>query len=139
MPIPLFSRFKRGCNIHGSTEVLVYTLRVSTITSPQTAATRWITDPDSVPFIGALNFGQEGDTNQYIPLLTSTHYPTWILSQRLMPTRMCLRGTRQIIMSSDDIHPEKYGTYWRGPYKNVTPMVYGPHDKVLYTIRSHHE
>ena len=33
-----------------------------------------------------------------------------------------------------------YGTYWRGPYfvTKVTPMpmVYGPHDKVSYTIRN---
>ena len=36
--------------------------------------------------------------------------------------------------------PEKYGTYWRGPYvvTRVTPMlmVYGPHDKVSYTIHN---
>ena len=35
---------------------------------------------------------------------------------------------------SGESHPEKYGTYWRGPYE--TPMVYGPHDKVSYTIRN---
>ena len=54
-----------------------------------------------------------------------------------------------MITFSDATHPQKpemdirrnpVGTYWRGPYvvTNVTPMpmVYGPHDKVSYTIRN---
>ena len=64
---------KRRRNIHGATEVFVNTMRVSTTTTPETATTRWVTDPYSVPFIGPLNFGQEEDANQYIPLLTSHH------------------------------------------------------------------
>ena len=46
-------------------------MRASTTTTPRAAVTRWINDPDFVPFIGPLNFGQEEDAHQYIPLLTS--------------------------------------------------------------------
>jgi len=56
-----------------------------------------------------------------------------------------VRGKRYVLQryprtKAGDGHPEKYETYWRGPYvvTNVTPMpmVYDPHDKVSYTIRN---
>ena len=64
---------KRRRNNHGATEVLVITMRVSTTTKPCTAATRWINNPDSSPFIGPTNFGQEGNANHLHLLLTPTN------------------------------------------------------------------
>ena len=48
-------------------------MRVSTTTTPQTTATKWIIDPDATTFIGPLNHGEGADALQYIPLLTSTN------------------------------------------------------------------
>ena len=104
---------KRRRNIHSATEVLVNTIRVST-----TAAT-WITDPDSVPFIGPLNFGQEGDANQYIPLLTSDNGKNVDTVAKIdvdpyVPTRYTVDDyviRRYPPKKAGDDRPEKYGTY----------------------------
>jgi hypothetical protein len=64
---------KRRRNIHGAPQVLVNTMRVADTTTPRTAATKWIIDPDANTFIGPLNYGEEADALQYIPLLTSAN------------------------------------------------------------------
>ena len=139
---------KRRRSLHGATEVLVNTMRASTTTTPRTAATRWINDPDFVPFIGPRNFGQEEEEQKYIPLLTSGNgKPVDTIAEidvdPYVPTRYTVNDyvlRRYPPTKIGDGHPEKYGTYWRGPYvvTKVTPMpmVYGPHDKVSYTIRN---
>ena len=48
-------------------------MRASTTNKPRTTATKWIIDPESAPFVGPLNHGQEVESLQYIPLLTSSH------------------------------------------------------------------
>ena len=46
---------------------------METTTTPRTTATKWIIELDATTFIGPLNYGEDAEALQYIPLLTSAN------------------------------------------------------------------
>jgi len=105
-----------------------------------------VIDRDVTTFIGPLNHG--ADALQYIPLLTSANDAPMdtiaeIDDDPYMLTRYAVNAyvlRRYPSTKAGDGKLEKYGTCLRGSYvvTHVTPkpMVYGPQDKVSYTIRN---
>jgi len=118
-----------------------WSMRVSTTTTPRTTVTKWIIDP-----IQTTEFWSGNRITPTYPLLTfsnGAHVDTIVeidvdpyMLTRYVVNDYVLR--RYPPTKAGDGHPEKYGTYWRGPYvmKNVTPMplVYAPHDKIAIRI-----
>jgi hypothetical protein len=111
---------KRRRNIHGAPQVLVNTMRVADTTTPRTAATKWIIDPDANTFIGPLNYGEEANALHYIPLLTSANgkpvdtiaeidVNSYMLTQYAVNDYVLRRYPPT--KAGEGAHPEKYGTY----------------------------
>ena len=93
---------------------------VADITTPRTVATKWIIDPDATTFIGPLNYGEEAEALQYIPILTSANgkpvdtiaeidVNSYMLTQYAVNDYVLRRYPPT--KAGEGAHPEKYGTY----------------------------
>jgi hypothetical protein len=111
-------------------------------------ARRWILDPHKPRFIGPLNEGEEGEDTSYIrlpadddddivdtiddidvPQFQITKYEVGDYVLRRYPPSKTGKG-----------NPNKYGSYWRGPYLvtqvKFMPDVYSPDNKAWYMIQN---
>ena len=113
-----------------------------------TPAQKWVVDPNDQPFIGPLNQWDDEPQRSYIPLLT-TKSPDMVVDTidniDLHPYELTKYEVNDYVLRRfpstkiGDGNPDKYGSYWRGPYIVTkvlsVPDVYGPH-KLWYTIRN---
>jgi hypothetical protein len=128
--------------------IRVHSFNTGTKRVSSTPSQKWVLDPNDQPFIGPLHQWENEPQRSYIPLLTNKS-PDMVVDTidniDLHPYELTKYEVNDYVLRRfpstkiGDGNPDKYGSYWRGPYIVTkvlsVPDVYGPH-KLWYTIRN---